>query len=292
MLALAVCLLAPLADPVPTLESRIAPLAKAHKGRVAVAVKNLTTGEEFYLNADERMPTASLIKLPVMVEAHWQAAEGKVKLDTTLTLTKDDKVPGAGILTSHFSDGATFPLRDAVRLMIVFSDNTATNLVLDQIGIPSTNARMEKLGLVNTKINAKVYRGSTTSIDPEATKKYGLGSTTAREVVQLLELIEAGKVVSPEACKEMLRTLRACEDKAMFARFLPAGMELAHKTGAVSDARTSAGIAYTASGPVALCVLTTANEDKRWVRDNAAEVLLATIAKEVYEHFPPPKKGK
>jgi beta-lactamase class A len=290
MFALVLALLSPIAEPAPTLETRIAPLVKAHKGRVAVAVKNLKTGESFELNADEAMPTASLIKVAVMVETYWQASEGKVKLDTTITLKKDDKVPGSGILTNHFSDGATFPLKDAMRLMIVFSDNTATNLVLDQIGIPSTKARMEKLGLKNTKINAKVFKGSTTSIDPDATKKYGLGSTTAKEMVQLLELIDAGKVVSPDACKEMVKHLKACEDKSMFARFLPAGMELAHKSGAVSDARTSAGIAYTKAGPVALCVVTTENEDKRWVKDNAAELLLANIAREVYEHFGVPEK--
>jgi beta-lactamase class A len=272
------------------LEARIAPLTKEHKGRVAVAVKNLKTGGAYSLNADEIMPTASLIKLPVMVETYWQASEGKVKLETTLTLKKEDKVAGSGILTQHFSDGATFPLRDAVRLMIVYSDNTATNLVLDQIGIPSTNVRMEKLGLKSTRINAKVFKGSTTSIDPAATKKYGLGSTTANEMVQLLEMIEAGKVVSPESCKEMLKHLKACDDKTTFARFLPAGMELALKTGAVSDARTGAAIAYTKSGPVAFCVLTTGNEDKRWVRENAAEVLLANVAKEVYEHFGVMKK--
>src|SRR4051794_31265571 len=126
MLALALCLLAPAAEPaagVPsstarqesTLEGRVAPLAKAHKGKVAVAVKNLKSGEEDSLNADEVMPTASLIKLPVMVETYWQAAEGRVKLDTPLTLKKEDKVQGSGILTQHFSDGATFPLKDAVR---------------------------------------------------------------------------------------------------------------------------------------------------------------------------------
>lgn len=267
------------------LEARIAPFAKAHKGRVAVLVKNLKTGETYSLNADDVMPTASLIKLPVMVETYWQVAEGTVRLETTLTLKKDDKVPGSGILTQHFSDGATFPLRDAVRLMIVYSDNTATNLVLDQIGIPSTNVRMEKLGLKNTRINAKVFKGSTTSINPEGTKKYGLGSTTAKEMVQLLELIEDGKVVSPESCKEMLKHLKACDDKTTIARFLPTGMELAYKTGAVNDGRTAAGIAYTKAGPVALCVLTTGNEDKRWVRDNAAEVLLANVGKEVYDYF-------
>ncbi len=204
LLIFALCSLLPLSAQAADrdLEARLAPLAKAHKGRVAVVVKNLKTGESYSLNPDEVMPTASLIKLPVMVETYWQVADEKVKLETTLTLKKDDKVPGSGILTQHFSDGATFPLRDAVRLMMVYSDNTATNMVLDQIGIPSTNARMEKLGLKSTKINAKSFKGGTTSINPEATKKYGLGSTTPNEMVQLLEMIEAGKVVSPEACKE------------------------------------------------------------------------------------------
>ena len=263
------------------LDARIEPLLKAHKGTVAVAVKHLKTGEEFYLNVDEPMPTASLIKLPIMVEAYWQAAENKVKLDKPLTLRKEDKVPGSGILTSHFSDGATFPLRDAVRLSIAFSDNTATNLVLDEIGIPSTNLRMEKLGFKHTKINAKVYKGSTTSIDPERTKKFGLGSTTAREMVQLLERIEAGKVVSPEACQEMIAHLKACDDKEKMTRLLPAGTIVAHKTGSVNASKTDAGILYLKSGPVALCVLTDKNDDVRWTPDNAAQVLIGKIAKEV-----------
>jgi beta-lactamase class A len=267
------------------LEARIAPLVQEHKGKVAVAVKQLKTGEEFYLNADVAMPTASLIKLPVMVETYWQVSEDKLKLDKTVTLHKDDKVPGSGVLTAHFSEGATFPLRDAVRLMIAFSDNTATNLVLDQIGIPSTNARMEKLGFKNTRINAKVYKGSTTSIAPERTKKYGLGSTTAREMVQLLELIENGKVVSPEACQEMLAHLKKCEDKEKMTRFLPAGTVVAHKTGSVNASKTDAGIVYLKSGPVVLCVLTDENKDERWTPDNAGQVLIAKIAKEVYEHF-------
>lgn len=272
------------------LDSRIAPLAKEHKGKVAVAVKHLKTGEEFYLNADEAMPTASLIKLPIMVETYWQADEGKLKLDKTLTLRKEDKVTGSGILTPHFSEGVTFPLRDAVRLMIAFSDNTATNLVLDQIAIPSTNDRMEKLGFKNTKINAKVFQGSTTSVAPERTKKFGLGSTTAREMVQLLELIENGKVASPEACKEMIEHLKKCEDKEKMTRFLPAGTVAAHKTGSVNASKTDAGILYLKSGPVGLCVLTDENKDERWVTDNAGQVLIAKVAKQVYDHFATEKK--
>ena len=289
MLALVLALLAPVAERTPTLEARIAPLVKAHKGKVTVAVKNLKTGEEFYLNADEAMPTASLIKLPVMVEAYWQASEGKVKLEKTLTLAKGDKVQGSGILTSHFSDGATFPMKDAVRLMIVYSDNTATNMVIDQIGLPSTNARMETLGLKNTKLNAKVFRADT-RLDQEFGKKYGLGSTTAREMVKLLEMIDAGKVVSPAACQEMLGHLKACDDKEKMPRFLPAGTVVAHKTGSVNASKTDAGIITTKSGPVAVCVLTDANEDQRWVIDNTAQVLIGKIAREVYDHFTPAGK--
>ncbi len=283
-----VCAAGPAPAAEPDLESRLAPLAKAHKGKVAIAVKHLKTGEEYYLDADEPMGTASLIKLPVMVEAYWQAAEGTVKLADPVALAKDDKVPGSGILTQHFSDGATFPLRDAVRLMIAYSDNTATNLVLDKIGLPSTNARMEKLGLKNTKVHAKVFKGSTTSIAPERSKKYGLGSTTAREMVRLLEMIEAGKVVSPEACKEMVGHLKTCDDNEKFPRFLPPAVVIAHKTGSVNAARTDAGILYLPSGPVALCALTGENEDQRWVVDNAAQVLLAKVAKEVHAHFAGP----
>ena len=84
------------------------------------------------------MPTASLIKFPVMIEAYRQAAAGQVNLDGMLTLKNEIKVPGSGLLTYHFSAGSSFPLRDAVRLMIAYSDNTATNMVLDAIGLGAT----------------------------------------------------------------------------------------------------------------------------------------------------------
>src|SRR5215470_716147 len=145
------------------LETRFRPLVKAHKGKVAIAVKHLGTGETYFLNADRVMPTASLIKLPILIEAYLQADEGKLKLGDTLTLRDADKVPGSGILTANFSDGATFPLKDALRLMTVFSDNTATNLVLDRIGIKAVNERMAAWGLKETRLNAKVFLGSKTS---------------------------------------------------------------------------------------------------------------------------------
>lgn len=268
------------------LEARLHPLIGTHKGEVAIAVKHLKTGESFAHRADEPMPTASLIKLPVMVEVYQQAHEGKLKLTDPITLKQADKVPGSGILTTHFSEGASFPLVDAVRLMIAFSDNTATNLVIDKIGLPATAARMETLGFPNTKLHSKSFRRETT-VFPERSEKFGLGSTTAGEMVGLLEQLHAEKLVSLEASKAMLEHLKKCDDKDKFPRFLPAGTVIAHKTGSVNEARTDAGIIFSPNGPIALCVLTAKNEDKSWIADNAGNQICATVAREVFNHFNP-----
>lgn len=266
------------------LESRLMPLIQAHKGKVAVAVKNLETGESFAHRDDVPMPTASLIKFPVMVEAYRQAGEKAVDLGKMITLTKADKVPGSGILTTHFSDGMTMPLRDAIHLMIVYSDNTATNLVVDQIGLKSTAETMEKMGYPNTKLHSKVFRRDTSAF-PERSKQFGLGSTTAGEMVRLCEALHKKELVSPEASAAMLEHLRACDDKDKFPRFLPPGTKVAFKTGSVDASKTAAGIIQTPGGPVAVCVMTDENEDKRWVADNAGNKLCAEVAREVYDHF-------
>lgn len=271
------------------LEMRLRPLIDAHKGEVAIAVKHLKTGETFLHRANEPMPTASLIKLAVMVEVYQQAHDGKLKLTDPITLRKEDKVPGSGILTAHFSEGASFPVVDAVRLMIAFSDNTATNLVVDKIGLPATAARMELLGFPNTKLHSKVFKRET-SVFPERSEKFGLGSTTAEEMVGLLEQLHAEKLISPEASKAMLEHLKKCDDKEKFPRLLPAGTVIAHKTGSVNEARTDAGIIFSPSGPIAVCVLTAKNEDKSWTADNAGNRLCATVAREVYSHFNPAPK--
>ncbi len=268
-----------------TLETRLTPLARAHKGKVAIGVKHLATGESFYLNADAVMSAASLIKLPILLEGYLQAVEDKLRLNDTLTLTDADKVPGSGILTANFSDGATFPFKDGLRLMTVFSDNTATNLVLDRVGIKAVNARMAGWGLKETRLYSKVYRGDTTSVDPERTKKYGLGSTTAREMVALLETIMVSKRVKPVAKQSLLGLLLRCDDRDKFPRLLPAGVEVAHKTGSTSTIRTDAGLIYLNDGPVALCVLTADNEDRRMTPYNAGDMLCSQVARAVYDLF-------
>lgn len=263
---------------------RIRPLIADHRGKVAVAIKHLESGDEFFANADTPMPTASLIKFPVMVAAYRLVDDGKLDLNRMLTLKAEDKVQGSGILTTNFSPGAQISLRDAIRLMIAYSDNTATNLVVEQIGLPTTAATMEQLGFPNTKLHAKVFRGET-SIFPERSKQFGLGSTTAREMIQLLEMLHQKNLASSESCQAMLGHLLACEDKDKFPRDLPPGTKVAHKTGSVNAVRTDAGILLSPQGPIAVCVLTADNEDKRWTRENSAEILCGRVARVVFDHY-------
>jgi beta-lactamase class A len=170
--------------------------------------------------------------------------------------------------------------------------------VLDQIGIRSVNDTTKALGLPETRVNSKVGKRSTSTVDPARSEKYQLGSTSANETIKLLELIHTEKAATAESCKAMLGHLKANDDKEQLVRFLPPGTVVAHKTGATNQVRTDAGIMYIPDPthtpkekeakrtiPVAVCVLTNGNEDVRWVRDNAAQVTIADIGKAVYDHY-------
>ncbi len=266
------------------LAERLQPLIDGHAGKVAVAVKHLKTGESFAYQADVPMPTASLIKFPVMIEAYRQAKEGKVDLNKMLTLREEDKVPGSGILTQHFSAGANISLRDAIRLMIVYSDNTATNLVLGEIGLQAVADEMQRLECRNTRINALVFRRET-SIAPQRSKQFGLGSTTASEMLRLFELLHKKELVDADSSARMLDHLKHCEDRTKLASRLPSRVAIAHKSGSVSQVRCDAGIIYSSSGPIAICVLTAENDDRRWSNDNAGNRVCGAIAEAALRHF-------
>ena len=266
------------------LSQKLSSLLQDHEGNVSVAIKHLSTGERFEFHANRTMPTASLIKIAVMVEAYRQADAGRIDMDQRITLLAGDKVPGSGILTTHFSAGTQLSLRDAIRLMISHSDNTATNLVLDQIGIRSTAETMEKLGFPNTKIHAKVFRRET-SVFPGRSKQFGLGSTTALETAHLLEQLYRRQLASPAASLAMLKHLENCQDRTKLPRFLDSHTKIAHKAGSLSRVRTDAGIIFLSSGPLVICVLTSDNKDQRWTDENASEILCARVAKVACAHF-------
>ena len=268
------------------LAASVQPFIEAHQGQVAVVIRHLDTGEQYAWREDAVQPTASLIKLPVMVASYRMADRAELDLAKHITLNEADKVPGSGILTDHFSTGLSLSMRDAIRLMIRYSDNTATNLVVDQIGLPTTAATMELLGFHETRLNSKVYRGDTT-IAPERSRLYGLGSTTAGETVDLLEQIHKGTAASADSCKAMIEHLLACDDRLKIVRQLPKGTKVAHKSGAVSESRCDAGIVFGPRGPFAICVLTTENKDRSWNDDNGADVLIGSIARAAFDHFNP-----
>ncbi|MEM7312971.1 MAG: membrane dipeptidase, partial [Planctomycetota bacterium] len=135
-------------------------------------------------------------------------------------------------------------------------------------------------------LHSKTYSRQT-SIYPERSQKYGLGSTTAADMVKLLGMLSDKKLVSESASQQMFELMLACEDDTKIARFLPSGTKVANKTGEVSASRTDAALVESPSGPIAICVLTTDNDDQRWADDNAAHLLCAEVGRAVYEFFNP-----
>jgi serine-type D-Ala-D-Ala carboxypeptidase (penicillin-binding protein 5/6) len=268
-------------------KSRIKEMATAHQGKVAVAIKHPASGESFFLNEAVPMPTASLIKLSVMIEAYRQAEAGKLDLKKIVALKEEDKVPGSGILTTHFTAGMQLSVRDSIRLMMAYSDNTATNLVLDAVGLPATAKAMEELGYPNTKIHSKVYRRDL-SIFPERSVEFGLGSTTAGDMVSLLERLLKGDLAKEDSTKSMIAHLRSNADKDTFSKLLPKGTKYGYKGGSVDKVRTAAGFIDLEGGPLFVAVLTSENQDQSWTEENSAQNLIARITKEAFDRFQRP----
>lgn len=268
------------------LAQRIEPLVQQHKGTVCIAIKHLGTGETYLLREREVVPTASLIKFPVLIEYYRQRQTGDLPQDLMVTLQDSDKVPGSGILTDHFLSGSLLPLETLAHLMITYSDNTATNLVVDRVGLSNVVKTMAELGVPETQIHSKVFRRDT-SIAVERSQKYGLGSTTAADMLSLLEKLHEKKLVSEAASEQIMQHLLSCDDKTKLLRFLPKEVKGYHKTGAVNESRTDAGLFQTPSGWIAMVCLTSQNQDKSWGDSNAAEILCGRIAQEAYEYFHP-----
>src|SRR6185369_11477046 len=230
-------------EPNAKLDEQVKNLVTPFKGKVSLYAKNLDTGETYALNGDERVRTASTIKIAVMIEAFARVSEGKAKWTDEVTLTKEKKVSGSGILF-ELSDNLHLTLRDAVNLMMMLSDNTATNLVLDVLTTDAVNARMESLGFKQIKINRKIGSGgdSAAGRDPE-NKKYGLGVATPHEMVQVMEKLERGEIISPAVSKEMIELMKKEQARYAIGRSL-SDVPMASKYGALDRLRSAVGIIY------------------------------------------------
>ncbi len=256
------------------IRNQIAPF----KGKVSLFAKNLDTGETYALNADDRVRTASTIKIVVMVEAFARVAEGKAKWTDELILTKEKKVSGSGIL-AELSDGLHLTLRDGVNLMMLLSDNTATNLVLDVLTTDAVNARMESLGFKQIKLLRKVGSGGESAAGKDAdNKRFGLGFATSREMVLLMEKLDRGEVLSPAASKEMIELMKREQVHFAIGRSMW-DVQMATKYGALDRLRSSIGIIYTKKGKIAMAITCDDMPELNWSVDNPAYLLMSELSK-------------
>ena len=280
-------------------EARLSEKVHGFHGEMGLYAKNLDNGEVVAVNADQRFPTASLIKVAVMAEVFRQIEAGKFSLDTSVTLRDAEKAGDETIPLNMLHDGTILTVSDLLKFMIAYSDNTATNLLVSKVGTKNVDALLDSLGLTKTRLYRPTFRDGHADVLPEEEKEYGLGSTTPREAATLLELIAQGKVVSRRACDQMIGLLSSQQDRLMIPRSLPyekGDILVANKTGwdeeKIPDAKGFKGdvrndAAYV-KGPktrfvIAICARRI--QDKRASADNETFVLGAAIARAVYDRF-------
>lgn len=251
--------------------------------QVFLAAKNLKTGRRVEIRGSDPVRTASTIKLAMLVEIYAEASEGNLKLDEELVMRSQDMVSGSGVLR-ELSAGTRLKLRDVANLMIVVSDNTATNMLIERVSADAVNARMEKLGLPNTRLMRKV-RGDGTQLTPaqgwskagrlEANQKFGLGSSTSLEMLRLLEWLEMDKL---PGSKDMIAILKRQQYNDGLGRKVP-GLTIANKTGALDHLRSDVGIVYTKAGPIAIAITIEDIAAIDYGEDNPGLLLIADLAK-------------
>ncbi len=255
-------------------------------GVVSIAAKNLATGATYNLSARQPVRTASTIKLPIMIECFYEASEGKLKWTEPLKLTEDEKVSGSGIL-QDLSAGDELPVRDMVDLMIVLSDNTATNLILNRITGNAVNARMAQLGLHETRVMRKILgdgknlKSTPSGITEEGAKpenkKWGLGRSSPQEMLMLLEKLYRGELVNPQASQEMIAILKRQRDHNCIGRDMK-DVPIANKSGALDHLRSDVGIVYSKRGPIAMAITVEDIPEVDYGPDNPGDLLISALS--------------
>src|SRR5215831_609415 len=257
------------------LDSQIRAEIAPFKGKVYLFAKNLDTGQIYSYHGDERVRTASTIKIAVMIEAWARVAEGKSKWTDELVLTKAARYSGSGILP-ELSDGLRLSLQDCIRLMMLLSDNTATNMVLDFLGTDSVNERMNSLGFKSTRLMRRVGGGGDTKEGKiDENKKFGLGATTPHEMVDILEKLERGQIINAAASKEMIELMK--REQARFAIGRTISEPVATKYGALDALRSCVGIVYSKQGRIAIAI-TTDDMPVNWSVDNAGYLMMSKLS--------------
>jgi beta-lactamase class A len=278
-------------------------IVQAHHGKVAFYATELKTGTTVSHDPDAVVQTASVIKLAILYEAMEQVRSGKAHWDDKITLQPGDGVSGSGILL-FFDAPQTFTLKDILTLMVIMSDNTASNLAMEKLGIGNINDRIAWIGLKDTHLYKKIGKPATGPM-PADQPKYGLGKTTPREMAAVMERIglceldqkpdRSATVSDSDAaiCGVAMKMLRNQFYRDTIPRYLEkldsteTGSGTATKTGSLNAVRNDVGIVAGKTGPILISIFTYDNADTGWTADNEGELTIAKLAKAIVDAWSP-----
>lgn len=254
------------------LTAEIEKIATNLDGVMGVAIRDLTTGEEILLNANMSFPTGSSIKIPVLIELHKQAAAGKYKLTDQRWLESTDKVGGSGVINNFGDHTSQLSLNDLAVLMVVLSDNTATNMLIDQTGMANVNTTLDQLGLKEIRLQRKM-------IDLAASGRGNENIATPFAAMELMAKLYKGEVVSRKLSDDVLTFLKLRKGSPI-PKLIPGNIVIANKPGGIEGVACDWAIVYVPNRPFAITVMTNYNGETA-----NAEDAISQIAKLAYDHF-------
>lgn len=253
------------------IEEQITELLGPHAGTFGVAAWD-RSGRRVLINEREVFRSASVIKVPMMVDLFCRRDEGELSLDDVLTLKDEYKVAGSGVL-KEMHGGLQVTVRDLIVLMIIVSDNTATNMLVDRFGTDSCNRRMKSLGLDRIVFARKMY-------DWDAANAGRENLCCAHDMAALLAMMAEGRISSKSTSTEMVEIMARQQYRDKIPLLLPEDTKIANKTGSLTGVTHDVGIVYGPSGPYVLGILTKDVSDVI-----AAERAIAEVSRLVYGHF-------
>jgi beta-lactamase class A len=250
------------------LESQIQEIDQHLDGVMGIAIEDLTTGDHFFLQENEVFAQASSIKITVLANLYLQAQQGKLKLTDLYTVQSVDLVPDSDIMNGVTPGVTRVTLRDLATMMVAVSDNSATNVLIDKVGMQNVNAMLDSLGLSHTRLRRKM-------MDLQAAKEGRENISTPREMMQLLDAIYHGKVLNKESTADFFKMLST--GKASFIpRDLPPDVKVANKPGELEAVRNDSGIVFVEGRPYVICVMTGYLRNERDGEEAISKVSLAT----------------
>jgi len=250
---------------------------------VTLYARNLDSGEAIGVRETEPVRTASTIKLAIMAALFDAVARGELDWNERLTITEEEKVEGSGVIASELSNGVQLPLQDVMHLMMVLSDNTATNMILERFPADRVNAYLDRIGIPSTRSMRKILgkngpQGLSAAGKLEKNQKYGLGVSTPRDMVTLVERMERGELVNVGASHEMIAVMKRCQDNTGIRRAF-GDLPVANKTGALDALRSDVGIVYSKAGRIAMAITVDGIAQPDWGPDNPGSLLIADLAR-------------